>query len=412
MTTFMKNIITALLLLCCLSAKTQGIKFDANSSLGELKTEAQKNNKYILVDAFTTWCVPCKELDVQTFSDKKVGDYINDHFLSAKFQMDRTRNDSELIKSRYSDVNAIEASYGITAYPTVLILNPSGMLAGKVLGFKKPDEFISEIKSVIDRFKSFEQRYNEFLNGRRDSVFVFKLASEIKGIGNSGLAHEIAQTYIGGLSESELFIPNNLDFLYNYTERSTDRGFNIFREQSKRADEVFGKGFKQPSRKKLQSIIYREEIEPFSRTNAPEWSKILSNVKNKYGALDPEFYYGIRLGHAMEHENWDELGKFYPLYYRTAYDHSVYHINNASYLVFQHIKDPKVLKVAAKTMKYSIDHFDQGNFGAYDTYAGLLYKLGNLKEAIQWQEKAVKGAPHEEAIVANLAKMKRGERTW
>lgn len=408
----MKNILTALLMLYWMSAKTQGINFNANSSLSELKAEAQKNNKYILVDAFTTWCVPCKELDAQTFSDRKVGEYINDNFLSAKFQMDRTKNDNDLVKSRYSDAKAIENVYSITAYPTVMILNPSGILAGKVLGFKRPNEFISEIKSVIDRFKSFEQRYKAFLEGRRDSAFIFKLASEIKEIGDKVLAHEIAQTYINGLSDSELFMPNNLDFVYNFTERSSDRGFKVFRESSRRADEIFGTKFKQPSRKKVQSIIYREEIEPFSRTNAPEWSKILSKVKDKYGAIDPEFYYNIRLGHAMEHENWDELGKFYSLYFKTAYDHSVYHINNISYLVFQHITDPRVLKVAVKTMKYSIDHFDQGNFAAYDTYAGLLYKLGNLKEAILWQEKAVEGAPHEEAIAANLAKMKRGERTW
>jgi hypothetical protein len=51
-----------------------------------------------------------------------------------------------------------------------------------------------------------------------------------------------------------------------------------------------------------------------------------------------------------------------------------------------------------------------------DTYANLLHKAGNTKEAIVWQKKAIdllkaQGEDSED-FEDTLAKMERGEKTW
>jgi len=48
--------------------------------------EAQKTQpKKIFMDVYTIWCGPCKLLDKNTFSDKKVIEFINENYYAVKF---------------------------------------------------------------------------------------------------------------------------------------------------------------------------------------------------------------------------------------------------------------------------------------------------------------------------------------
>lgn len=54
----------------------QGINFQ-KGSWAEIKAKAKAENKFIFVDAYTTWCGPCKWLSKKVFPQKKVGDLFN-----------------------------------------------------------------------------------------------------------------------------------------------------------------------------------------------------------------------------------------------------------------------------------------------------------------------------------------------
>ena len=41
--------------------------------------------KKIMMDAYTNWCGPCKMLDRNTFQNKNVADYVNEHYYAVKF---------------------------------------------------------------------------------------------------------------------------------------------------------------------------------------------------------------------------------------------------------------------------------------------------------------------------------------
>ncbi len=45
----------------------QGIKFEKTLSWPEICEKAQKENKYIFVDCYTTWCGPCKKMDQEVY---------------------------------------------------------------------------------------------------------------------------------------------------------------------------------------------------------------------------------------------------------------------------------------------------------------------------------------------------------
>jgi D-mannonate dehydratase len=82
-----------------------------------------------------------------------------------------------------------------------------------------------------------------------------------------------------------------------------------------------------------------------------------------------------------------------------------------------HTSSSKILSAAQKAMSNVL----KNNFNPIyvDTYANLLYKLGERNEALTWENKAIEtsiknnGDPRDlNDFKANLAKMQQGKPTW
>ena len=65
-----------------------GIKF-GKQSFAQTLEQAKKENKLIFLDAFASWCGPCKLLDKNVFPKKEVGDYFNANFLNLHIDMEK-----------------------------------------------------------------------------------------------------------------------------------------------------------------------------------------------------------------------------------------------------------------------------------------------------------------------------------
>lgn len=104
--------------------KKKGINFFKGSWQQALK-QAKKENKFVFVDFYTTWCGPCKKLK-RTFKDPKVGDYFNKNFINVSI-------DAESEEGR-----KIAYKYGVTSYPTLIITDYKGKKRTRTTGFKKP----------------------------------------------------------------------------------------------------------------------------------------------------------------------------------------------------------------------------------------------------------------------------------
>jgi hypothetical protein len=100
-------------------------------------------------------------------------------------------------------------------------------------------------------------------------------------------------------------------------------------------------------------------------------------------------------------------------YYKTAYSSSLANqINSACWNIFQNIDDKATLKKAATWSKKSLA-ISNNNPSYLDTYANLLYKSGNVKEAIKIQTEAIsKAGDDKKSLEETLEKMKKGEKTW
>jgi thioredoxin-related protein len=416
----MKHLLTFILIATVYTVQAQGIKFDENLSWAQIRAKAKSENKYIFMDVFATWCGPCKEMSDKVFPKEEVGNFINPNFIAVKVQMDQTKEDKDEVKSWYADAKAIGKQYQVTAYPTVLFFAPSGELVGRALGYKEANDLIAEAKAAMANSAESGKLFAQYNIGKRDSALVKGLARLSLKMGQTEKAQKVAQQYINSLSEQNLFKKENLQFVNQFTTSSKDKGFELFRKHGSKVNAVLGNN---AAETKVRGIIGKEEIEPFikDKANAPDWMRLEATIKSKYGALGLESLYGERMVYASDRKDWANFGKYYGLYYTTAYSRSRFHINNISWPVVEHVSDPAVLETAVKTMKYDIEHFDQNNLQAYDTYANLLYKAGKKDEAMEWESKAMKIEEEnaskqkrkpDPVFAETLEKMKKGIKTW
>jgi len=100
--------------------------------------QAKKEKKMIFVDAYTTWCGPCRMLKQNTFPDKAAGDFFNKHFINIALDMER------------GDGLAFAEKYQIRAYPTLLIMDADLKSTSIAEGYMNPAQLIEFGKYVIN----------------------------------------------------------------------------------------------------------------------------------------------------------------------------------------------------------------------------------------------------------------------
>jgi thiol:disulfide interchange protein len=118
------------------SKDNSGIEF-STLTFEQAKTKAKASNQLIFIDAYASWCGPCKKMAASSFKDAAVGEVFNNKFINLKV-------DCEL------DADGLEIArlYKVRAYPTLLIVDSQGNLKKKVVGFQSAERLIELANSI------------------------------------------------------------------------------------------------------------------------------------------------------------------------------------------------------------------------------------------------------------------------
>lgn len=116
------------------------INFIENSWPEALK-QAAAQNKYIFVDAYATWCGPCKMLKATTFKNKNAATFYNQNFINVALDMEKGNHPQ------------LAQQWGMRAYPTLIIFDSKGKIVLNTVGFITAKDLIRFGEEALRRRK-------------------------------------------------------------------------------------------------------------------------------------------------------------------------------------------------------------------------------------------------------------------
>lgn len=145
----MKKIIVLLFIgFLATNAKAQEIKW---MTMNEALAAQKETPKKIFMDAYTTWCGPCKMLDRNTFSNKDVANYINEHYYPVKFNAEgpeKINFEGKVFKNPGYDpdkkgrnsTHSFASAMQLRGYPSLVFFDEEGKLIAPLVGYRTPQQ--------------------------------------------------------------------------------------------------------------------------------------------------------------------------------------------------------------------------------------------------------------------------------
>jgi len=443
-----KQLIIISALLFSLSGFSQGIEFE-HGTWKEVLQKAQQSNKPIFIDVYTSWCGPCKKMSKDIFPLTEVGKVYNANFIC--YQIDAEKGDGIEIAKKYE----------VKAYPTYLFLKNDGTLFSKLVGSMEVEKFIAISKTALTDMndpKSIAMWEKEYVEKKNDPAFLLDYMNKRSKLGKSN--NQLFDEYLKSIPE-ERRTSDTIVELYKKEERYLNVNSlaytNLQKNQDKFVSKIYGLVYVyladgvmnslHEAAKLKDSLLLATTIQAYDLL-----SPYMKSLKSK-NELYMEYYKQVGdsekyLKYATDFCNnqlmkisKDSIDKKDLIFAKmiekqinsgalakldstqlaqlkeqtshTERDRISLNLNNIAWDIFEKVSNKNVLKDALRWSGRSLE-LSPNKAPWLDTYANLLYKLGQKKEAIAKEEVALHYANTEEHkwFEKTLAKMKSGENTW
>lgn len=387
---------------CQIEKPIRRVEFQNNLSWAQIKAKAQSSNKFILVDCYATWCVPCKYMDNQVFEKSFVAEFINKHYLSVKIQADTSKSDNEQIKQWYIDASKIIKENIVTALPTFLIFAPNGEIVNRYSGAMNDSTFVAFANNSLNPDKQYYTWVKQFRLNKSVSNFAKSATKTSRELGKNKLADSIAKyylhSYLNGQTSTIILQPKEVEFILLNRKiiKTTDPVFKIILNNCEVVNKIMAS--EKACDAFITNRISEEFINPYLvdsiNKNRIKWNKIQRKISNQFNSTWAEkSILNEKLKWYTTKKNWEKVIEcqiqLVDINGLDTAETGKYLTNNMIYnTFFKHSKSQKHLLKALEWMKVIINSVPN-DAECIDTYANLLYKTGQTSEAISWEKKAL-----------------------
>ncbi|AKK71416.1 thiol:disulfide interchange protein [Chryseobacterium gallinarum] len=351
-------------------ALAQGIKFE-DSNFATILAKAKKENKLVFVDAYASWCGPCKLMVKNIFPLQSVGDYYNSHFINAKIDMEK------------GEGIALAKKYNVKAFPTYLFINGDGEAVHRTLGYVEEKDFIQFAKDAEDPNKRLTALKQKFENGEKDPEFLKNLAG-LTMYNDADFAGKVMNRYF---QQKTTLDQEDIQMLLSGTQSTDSPLYTIFHE--KKADiikflpadkyEKFDKNIKLNTvAKKAYNADTKTWNDNYFMTEA---QKFLSKEEAE------KIYKRMKANRALKNKDIPAYEKLILELYKDTSAASSEELNSLAWNFFENVNNKASLEKAIAWAQESVKK-DQ-NYANTDTLANLYNKIGDKKNAKLWAEKSI-----------------------
>lgn len=337
----MKKIFSGLFLITSIITFAQeAIQFQ-DIPFKDLIAKAKKENKIVFIDAYASWCGPCKMMEKNIFTQKAVGDYYNANFVNARIDMEK------------GEGREVAAKYGVRSYPTYLFLNGDGELVSQNFGYMEEAPFITmakEINSPNNKKGSLKER---FAKGEKDSEFLINIM-KLNSASDFDFAKKASERYFQNKKATEELSKEDIGFLLFFLKSADDPNYKVF--TAKKADiikylpEETYKEF--DNQIKLSKVVEQSIDDKNKRINEEYFMKTAAPLVGKYNAelkLNQ-----TKLSYYEQNANFAEYEKAALEYYKNSDSFEPNELLKAAWIFSEHVKTPASLKKAAEWAEKSV----------------------------------------------------------
>jgi len=351
-------------------AQNRQIIFETGD-LASVYAKAKKENKLIFVDAMTTWCGPCKHLAKHVFTNYTVADYYNTNFLNLK--LDQEKGEGIEFAKKY-DVNC---------YPNLMFLDADGNIIHRQaggIGNKEFIEFAQKTKTPELAYGSLRKKYE---GAPLDESNVVKYIDLLMGCCQDPSPKALA--YISGVKEEDLIKRNNWIVVRDYVYNHESREVKYFLKNQSAFEKTYGKDTVE---QKLQQLgkSYFSKYTRAKEFDEPGYEK----AKKEFAELKWPNTPGIIFESDMEAYRRFNKAKYYELAssdFQKHYNNNALALNSMAWDFYEQVSDKKLLKSAILMAKRACEL--SPDYAYFDTYAAVLYRAGEFKEAEIMANKAI-----------------------
>ncbi len=365
----MKTFFTSLLILISFFGFAQdkeGIQFLEVDSLESVLKLAQEQNKLVFMDCYTTWCGPCIHLTKNIFPQKEVGDYFNANFINVKFDMEK------------GEGIAIAKKYNVKAFPTLLFLDANGEVVHKQMGAGDQSYILNIGKTALDPNSNFMSIKTKLESGDINADLLTKY---INYEGTSPQTNLWVDQYFNSLEKEQRVSAESWSILkagvnefnnnHFYFIIQNEKAFKELLENPKEVDDKLMRIFS-------NALMQLKSLERFEH---PMMKKALLSTEMQMA--QSEYY------QKKEKEQWEKFINCAQKFFE-AHEPEGMLLNNTAWFVYENYKkheDLASVKLAAEWAKKSVE-MGKNNYNL-DTYAALLFDLGDIKQAVELQKEAM-----------------------
>ncbi len=341
-------------------AQADGMSF-TNGNWGEILAIAQKENKIIFLDAYTSWCGPCKLMAREVFPRKEVGDFYNANFINVQIDMEKGEG-LELARK-----------YNVAAYPTLLYIAASGTLLHRAVGFLQAEQLIEMGENALNPEKRFSAMDERFRNGDRDPRFLkdYLYASYQAMHGNHG---EVADVYME--TQDKWDTPENLEIIFLFADKAHGKLFDYLLENKALFEKTFNK---EVMLRKIQGLILTDAFKDKTKTEDESIEEVARLYRKAFPDVAPKLTANFKMNYYQQLGNLkkfaDTAVEFYDAYSSDDY----LELNNVAWTFYEAIDDKEMLKKALGWARKSVKL--KGQYFNMDTVAALYHKLGKKGKA-------------------------------
>lgn len=362
----MKNIF--ILIFVCMStltfAEDTGMQFENGASWQQILDKAKKENKFIFLDAYASWCGPCKWMAKEVFPKPEVGEALNPNYVNAKIDMEKGEG-IELAKK-----------YNVRSYPTYLFFDANGELVHRSLGSMPAADFITLCNNTLDPEMQFITLKKKYESGVRDTAF---LRNFVENANNA--QDESAQPALKDYLQQTNYnlSPDNIRLISLLTNSIHDTGYAILQDNKTLFYETLG--IKNVDNQ-IEELVWIEAKKASKKgTDKEAFKKIIQQyLPEKTEILCAEFELSLLKRAANWKAYLPKALAFADKFCKNDFER----LNSIAGTLWENYKDKTTLGKALQFALRSVEL--NSNFDNNDTVARLYQKLNNKSSAKKYAE--------------------------